>query len=272
VGEHRSGNCLKTSRRDGDADTFERIRLFCAAFREEWEAGVQPALGTYLPKVYDDDRSTLLRNLLHIEIEFRRATGQHPNATEYLERFPEYATLVRDAFLESMEETLLTGKVDTASSKPREFKAPSVNRLGNYQLIRELGRGAMGFVYEARHIQHGNQVALKTLPSVDGASLQLFKREFRSLADINHPNLIGLHTLEAVGSQWFFTMDLIDGVDFLSYVRGVEGAAWPHQRSRANHHVCRRPAMGRCGQRGGLVRSAETAEGTGNVVHRHVSQ
>src|SRR5262249_41072246 len=51
------------------------------------------------------------------------------------------------------------------------------------------------------------------------ADLHRFKREFRALADVNHPNLIGLHTLEADGGQWFFTMDLLAGTNFLSHVR-----------------------------------------------------
>lgn len=77
----------------------------------------------------------------------------------------------------------------------------------------------MGTVYEAIHVQHKNRLALKVLPEVGGKQLHLFKREFRALANINHPNLIGLHTLECDGDQWFFTMDLIDGSDFISHVR-----------------------------------------------------
>ena len=77
----------------------------------------------------------------------------------------------------------------------------------------------MGVVFEAVHVIRGNRVALKLLPQVDGARLYRFKREFRSAADISHPNLIGLHSLESDGAQWFFTMDLVEGVDFLEYVR-----------------------------------------------------
>lgn len=91
--------------------------------------------------------------------------------------------------------------------------------LGEYRLMRELGRGAMGVVFEAVHLRDGHRVALKTLPEVDASTLHLFKREFRTAANINHPNLIGLHALEADGGQWFFTMDIIEGIDFLSYVR-----------------------------------------------------
>jgi len=77
----------------------------------------------------------------------------------------------------------------------------------------------MGAVFEAEHLQRGHRVALKTLPALDGNRLHRFKREFRALTHVNHPNLIGLHSLESDGSHWFLTMDLIHGTDFLSYVR-----------------------------------------------------
>jgi hypothetical protein len=77
----------------------------------------------------------------------------------------------------------------------------------------------MGVVYEALHVARPDRVALKILPRVDGPQLYRFKREFRSAAGLSHPNLIGLHTLECDGAQWFFTMDLVEGVDFLEHVR-----------------------------------------------------
>jgi len=55
---------------------------------------------------------------------------------------------------------------------------------------RELGRGGMGAVFEACHLRTDERVALKTLPVIDPANLHRFKREFRSMAEINHPNLI----------------------------------------------------------------------------------
>ena len=78
----------------------------------------------------------------------------------------------------------------------------------------------MGVVHEAWDREREVPVALKTLTRTDGPGLHRFKREFRALANVSHPNLVALHELFSVGDRWFFTMDLIDGVDFVSHVRG----------------------------------------------------
>ena len=76
----------------------------------------------------------------------------------------------------------------------------------------------MGIVYEAQHAKTNNRVALKTLPTggdgqqVNADKLYRFRKEFRRLSEINHPNLVGMQSLEVDRDHWFFTMDLIDGV------------------------------------------------------------
>lgn len=90
-----------------------------------------------------------------------------------------------------------------------------------FRLVRRIGAGGMGVVYEAEDRERGTRVALKTLPGFDATALYRFKREFRGLADVSHPNLVTLYELHSVGSHWFFTMELVDGIDFLSFVRGT---------------------------------------------------
>jgi len=92
-----------------------------------------------------------------------------------------------------------------------------------FQIIRRLGAGGMGVVYEARDRELDLRVALKLLPNPDAPGLFNFKREFRSLATIVHPNLVALHELIADGATWFFTMEIVDGEDFRAFVR-------PHDR------------------------------------------
>jgi tetratricopeptide (TPR) repeat protein len=197
---------------------FEQVASLCEAFTGECKHGSRASLDSYLDRVGEEAQPPLLRNLLTIDIENRRSVGEPVQVEEYLERFPKFAGLIRDIFVD-LSSLSPVATHETHRAKVAAGKTPAVCRLGDYRLLGELGRGGMGVVCEAVHVQRGNHVALKTLPSLDGAALHRFKREFRALADINHPNLVALHTLEADGGQWFFTMDLVEGVPFLAYVR-----------------------------------------------------
>ncbi len=89
-----------------------------------------------------------------------------------------------------------------------------------FRIERQIGSGGMGVVYEATDTERdGQRVALKTLRNLDATSLLRFKAEFRALADIHHENLVRFGELLAHESHWFFTMELLRGVDFLSWVR-----------------------------------------------------
>ncbi len=80
----------------------------------------------------------------------------------------------------------------------------------------------MGVVYEAEDRQVGGHVALKKLLNQRPDTLLQLKQEFRSLADIQHENLVRLHELHEVEGEWFISMELVQGLDFLVYL-GVDG-------------------------------------------------
>jgi serine/threonine protein kinase len=108
------------------------------------------------------------------------------------------------------------------------YKAPAAVPLlapgtalagGRLSILRKLGEGGMGVVYEAFDAQRIGRVALKTLTRLDAANVYRLKNEFRALADVTHENLVRLHELFAEDDAWFFTMELVAGERFDAWAR-----------------------------------------------------
>ncbi len=109
--------------------------------------------------------------------------------------------------------------------------SPTLDTIAGYEIHGIVGSGGMGIVYRAFSPKLNRFVALKTLQRIDALALQRFKREFRALAGVSHPNLVPLYELVSDGEAWFFSMELVDGVDLLTYVN-----------SGVNRHADEQPA------------------------------
>ena len=106
-------------------------------------------------------------------------------------------------------------------------------QIGRFRIVRKLGAGGMGVVYEAIDTERGGRVALKTLKSIEPQAARRFKNEFRALSDLRHPNVIELYELHATEHRLYFTMRLVDGCDWLSWVRDSEmSAGWSRDESQ----------------------------------------
>ena len=99
--------------------------------------------------------------------------------------------------------------------------APDFEKRGTrrFQIVRRLGSGGMGMVYEVVDREQHTRLALKTLRTLSADALVRFKREFRVLQGLQHPNLVTLGELFEEGGQWFYTMELVHGAHLLEWVR-----------------------------------------------------
>src|SRR6266478_4384831 len=86
-----------------------------------------------------------------------------------------------------------------------------------FRIRRRLGSGGMGVVYEAHDRETDKVLALKALTRTEAADIFRFKKEFRALADVSHPNLVSLYEFMSDGQFWFFTMELVRGVPFVAF-------------------------------------------------------
>jgi serine/threonine protein kinase len=151
----------------------------------------------------------------------RYRRGERPALTEYTERYPELADRIRDVFpmLVVMEEADSGPgpSGDGAGSGP--VKAPtrqggSPAQVAGYRILREIGRGGMGVVYEAEQLALGRHVALKILPEPiarDPRGLERFRREARAAARLHHTNIVPVHEVGQDGGIAFYAMQFIQG-------------------------------------------------------------
>lgn len=104
---------------------------------------------------------------------------------------------------------------------------------GRYRIDEQIGSGAMGVVYRGFDLHRRAPVAIKTVRNAAPSALHRLKQEFRALADIAHPNLVGIYELNGDDEHWFFAMELIDGHTLHDYVRLGRKATQDYSRDSA---------------------------------------
>src|SRR3954468_12009526 len=104
----------------------------------------------------------------------------------------------------------------TQRPAPESAETPPF-RSTRFEVLARIGRGANGIVYHVRDRETGHELALKTLPAPDANEAYHLKAEFRSLAQLSHPNLVQLEELFAASHECFFTMELLQGTTFADF-------------------------------------------------------
>jgi serine/threonine protein kinase/WD40 repeat protein len=140
----------------------------------------------------------------------RYRRGEHPSLSEFIARAPEHADEIHELF----PALVLMEQAGPAGSAPRAPgpSAEGVDRLGEYRIIREIGRGGMGIVYEAEQEALGRLVALKVLRApADGECLLRFRREARAAARLHHTNIVPVFDIGERDGIHYYAMQFIQG-------------------------------------------------------------
>jgi WD40 repeat protein/serine/threonine protein kinase len=191
--------------------------------------------------------------VLDLAEEFLRRyrQGERPSLKEYIDRHPELAAEIREVFpaMALMENIALADDslADDQAASGRAQTAP-LQQLGDSRLIREVGHGGMGIVYEAEQVSLGRHVALKVLPRTllrDGKQKRRFEREAKAAAKLHHTNIVPVFGVGEHDGLPYYVMQFIQGRglnEVIEEVRRLQHPAQPASRTEAAPPAGDRPA------------------------------
>ena len=249
-------------------DAALRVDEACERFEAAWRAGQPPHVEDFLTAV-ERERQALLRELLRLDLHYRRGRGENPGAGFYVACCPADEQAVRALIAEiaaspSPHQTPPDGSGQTArpgpaaeivtspgptgspvTAAPPEVPVQSYPAVPGYELLGELGRGGMGVVYRARQTGLNRLVALKMILSSEGAGseeLTRFRREAEAVARLRHPNIVQVHAVGQHDGRPFCALELVDGGTLAARLRDAlpepkEAAALLETLARAMHAV-----------------------------------
>jgi serine/threonine-protein kinase len=167
-----------------------------------------------------------LLDLLAEEFAARFRRGERPSLKEYTDRYPELADDIRTLFpalvdLEQADDARQEAPDDPTGGVPPPpapgtgtGAAQALLQVGDYRMLREIGHGGMGVVYEAEQISLGRRVAVKILPphvARDPKMLERFRREARAAARLHHTNIVPVFEVGREGEVCYYAMQFIQG-------------------------------------------------------------
>jgi serine/threonine protein kinase len=164
--------------------------------------------------------------------------GKKPDRLSFLGRFPEIAGPLAEC-LDALEfmHAASPFPADKGASASDAAIPPEGVPLGDYRILREIGRGGMGVVYEAQQMSLGRRVALKMLPfasALDARQLQRFHNEAQAAAHLHHQNIVPVYAVGCERSVHYYAMQFIEGRTVAAMIEELrQGAGLPAETDRS---------------------------------------
>ena len=166
--------------------------------------------------------------MLAAEYMERLRQGQRPSVEEYAAQHPELAEEIRELFPTIAVTERLKARQEQSSEGRATLGPARLERLGDFRIIREIGRGGMGVVFEAEQESLGRRVAVKVLPRqvlLDEKNLRRFEREARIAANLHHTNIVEVFGVGEQDGFHYYVMQFIRGVGLDTVVPELAKAA-----------------------------------------------
>ena len=202
--------------------TIRALERACDQFETQWQSPARPSIEDYLNDAVGPPRARLLRELIALDLTYRRHTGERPRPEEYRDRFPADWAAIEAAFQTS--ECAPGGAAgDSQTARPPD---PLIPTIPGYTVLEELGRGGMGVVFKATAERLNRFVALKMILSGDLASTEAgvrFLKEAESVARLQHPQVVQIFRIGDFQGRPFLEMEFVDGG---SLADRLDGRPW----------------------------------------------
>ncbi len=215
--------------------TERRINGICNRFEKAWRTGERPRIEDYLGETPEPERSTLLRELIALDMDYRRQAGETPQGEEYRAYLPSSPAPRTDRNVNEFP-TLPGAVSQTIAGGPE---------IPGYQILGELGRGGMGVVYWAWQTSLNRPVALKMiLAGAHAGSLELtrFRMEAEAVARLRHPNTVQIYEVGLHGQHPYMALEYVDGGTLADKLSGTplpahQAAQFLETLARAMHYA-----------------------------------
>src|SRR5262245_58826722 len=173
------------------------------------------------------------------EVAERFRVGESVAVESVIRQHPQYAEQLRELF----PAVAALAELDATQAHPShrsDYQPDMGGAIGDYQLVREIGRGGMGIVYEARQLSLNRRVALKVLPfaaALDPRALARFQQESLAAAQLDHPHIVPVYGVGVDRGVHYYAMRYIEGRSLAQVIAEMRGAVERIEKSGGSKSI-----------------------------------